>query len=180
MIDVEIDYHNLQQLFVELEPKRRLQALKSAYRKEATRVRKVAIKNLRGSGLRNSKDLEKGIRTRLLKNKAGIQVTVGTKKANKRGKGESGFHTNRFGQKKPILLWAELGTAERKTKSGGGILGILRRRAARKRKSHRTGRMRRYGFMEKTNLEVRDTVTNNIRKNIVESVIKISQKYGCK
>ena len=179
MIEVAYDDSRLQQLFVELEPKRRLQALKGAYRKEADRVRKVAINNLRSSGIKSSKDLEKGIRRIVFKKKAGFRVTVGTKKANKRGKGESGFHTNRFGQKKPILLWAELGTAERKTKSGGGIGSIFRRRAARKRKSHPTGRMRRYGYLGKTRSVLGD-VTNNIRKNIVESFIKTAQKYGCK
>lgn len=181
MVDLEYDDRNLQQLFVELQPKRRLQAIKGAYRKEANRVKKVAINNLRSSGLKSSKDMEKGIRAIVFKKKAGFRVTVGTKKANKKGKGEYGYHTNRQGLKKPVLIWAELGTAERQTKSGGGILGgLFSRRASRKRKSHRTGRMKRYGFMAQTRASVSSEVTENIRKNIVESVHKVSQKYGAK
>lgn len=177
MVELEYDDRNLQQLFVELQPKRRLQAIKGAYRKEANRVKKVAINNLRSSGLRSSKDMEKGIRAIVFKKKAGFRVTVGTKKANKKGKGEYGYHTNRQGLKKPVLIWAELGTAERQTKASGGLFF---RRVARKRKSHRTGRMKRYGFMAQTKASVSSEVTENIRKNIVESVHKVSQKYGAK
>ena len=39
---IDYDDKNLQQLFAELEPKRRLQAIKGGFRKEANKVRKVA------------------------------------------------------------------------------------------------------------------------------------------
>ena len=68
------------------------------------------------------------------------------KRAGKNGKGEAGFHTNRQGLKKPVLIWVEEGTKERKTKSNGG------KRAARRRSAHSTGRMRRYGFMSRPNV----------------------------
>ena len=180
MKQLDYDDSRLQQLFAELEPKRRLQAMKGAFRKEADRVRKVAVNNLRGSGLRSSKELEKGIRRVVFKKAAGFRVTVGTKRANKAGKGEAGFHTNRRGLKKPILIWAEDGTKERKTKNGGGILGFFTRRAARKRSAHRTGKMKRYGFMSRTLEGTRESVTNNVRNNVVENIKKISAKYGCK
>lgn len=180
MRELDYDDSKLQQLFAELEPKRRLQALKGAFRKEANRIRKIAVNNLRSSGLRSDKDLEKGIRGKVFKRVAGFGVTIGTKKANKKGKGEAGFHTNRRGLKKPILIWAEDGTKERKTKNGGGILGFFTRRAARKRSAHRTGKMKRYGFMSRTLEGTRESVTNNVRNNVVESIRKISEKYGCK
>lgn len=172
-----IDYNdeNLQRLFAELEPKRRLQAIKGGFRKEANQVRKTAINNLRSS-IQSNKDLEKGVRAILFKRKAGFRVTVGTKRAGKNGKGEAGFHTNRQGLKKPILIWAEEGTEERKTKPKQGT----RRRAARLRASHRTGRMKRYGFMAQTLTSVRDTVTNNIHEMVAENVQKVAEKYGCK
>lgn len=170
---VAYDDRNLQQLFAELEPKRRLQAIKGGFRREANKVRKTAINNLRGS-IRSDKDLERGVRAIVFKRKAGFRVTVGTKKAGKNGKGEAGFHTNRQGLKKPVLIWAEEGTGERKTKSGGG------RRAARRRAAHRTGRMRRYGFMSQTLNDVRDTVTADIHDMVTENVLKTAQKYGCK
>ena len=172
-----IDYNdeNLQRLFAELEPKRRLQAIKGGFRKEANQVRKTAINNLRSS-IQSNKDLEKGVRAIVFKRKAGFRVTVGTKRAGKNGKGEAGFHTNRQGLKKPVLIWAEEGTAERKTKPKQGT----RRRAARLRASHRTGRMKRYGFMAQTLTSVRDTVTNNIHEMVAENVQKVAEKYGCK
>lgn len=172
-----IDYNdeNLQRLFAELEPKRRLQAIKGGFRKEANQVRKTAINNLRSS-IQSNKDLEKGVRSILFKRKAGFRVTVGTKRAGKNGKGEAGFHTNRQGLKKPILIWAEEGTEERKTKPKQGT----RRRAARLRASHRTGRMKRYGFMAQTLNSVRDTVTDNIHKMVTENIEQVAKKYGCK
>ena len=173
--DIDYDDRNLQQLFADLEPKRRLQAVKGGFRKEANRVRKTAINNLRSS-IRTDKDLEKGVRAIVFKRKAGFRVTVGTKKAGKNGKGEAGFHTNRQGLKKPILIWAEDGTEERKTKPKQGT----RRRAARLRASHRTGRMKRYGFMAQTLSSVRDTVTVNIHEMVTENVQKVAKKYGCK
>lgn len=170
----EIDYddRNLQQLFAEMEPKRRLQALKGGFRREANQVRKTAINNLRSS-IRSDKDLEKGVRAIVFKRKAGFRVTVGTKRANKKGQGAAGFHTNRQGLKKPILIWAEDGTKERKTKSSGG------KRAARKRSAHRTGRMKRYGFMSQTLNDVRNTVTADIQDMVITNVQKVAKKYGC-
>lgn len=172
-----IDYNdeNLQRLFAELEPKRRLQAIKGGFRREANQVRKTAINNLRSS-IQSNKDLEKGVRAIVFKRKAGFRVTVGTKRAGKNGKGEAGFHTNRQGLKKPVLIWAEEGTAERKTKPKQGT----RRRAARLRASHRTGRMKRYGFMAQTLTSVRDTVTANIHEMVTDNVKRIAEKYGCK
>ena len=173
--DIDYDDRNLQQLFADLEPKRRLQAVKGGFRKEANRVRKTAINNLRSS-IRTDKDLEKGVRAIVFKRKAGFRVTVGTKKAGKNGKGEAGFHTNRQGLKKPILIWAEDGTEERKTKPKQGT----RRRASRLRSSHSTGRMKRYGFMAQTLSSTRETVTENIHKMVTENVEKVAKKYGCK
>lgn len=172
-----IDYNdeNLQRLFAELEPKRRLQAIKGGFRREANQVRKTAINNLRSS-IQSNKDLEKGVRAIVFKRKAGFRVTVGTKRAGKNGKGEAGFHTNRQGLKKPVLIWTEEGTKERRTKSKKGT----RRRAARLRASHRTGRMKRYGFMAQTLTSVRDTVTANIHNMVTENVQKVAEKYGCK
>jgi hypothetical protein len=172
---LDYDDGNLQQLFADLEPKRRIQALKGGFRKEANKVRKTAVNNLRSS-LHSNKDLEKGVRAIVFKRKAGFRVTVGTKRANKDGKGEAGYHTNRQGLKKPILIWAEMGTAERKTKPKQGT----RRRAARLRSSHKTGRMRKYGYMEQTLNDVRDTVTADIHEMVTESVERVAKKYGCK
>ena len=173
--NVAFDDRNLQQLFAEMEPKRRLQALRGGFRREANQVRKTAINNLRSS-IRSNKDLEQGVRAVVYKRSAGFRVTIGTKRAGKNGKGEAGFHTNRQGLKKPVLIWAEAGTQERQTKRKQGT----RRRAGRMREQHRTGRMKRYGFMEQTLNSVRDTVTADIHNLVLDNVEKIAKKYGCK
>lgn len=155
-----------------MDAKQRLKALKGAFRKEANRVRKTALNNLRGS-IRTDKDMEKGVRAIVFKQKAGFRVTIGTKRATKAGGKEYGFHKNRQGLKKPILIWAEEGTEERRTKSKTRIF-------VRSRKGHPTGRMKRYGFMRQTRDEVADSVNDSLHNEIVTSVTKIAEKYGCK
>lgn len=171
--DIRYDDGNLQRLFAELEPRRRAQALRGGFRNAANKVRKKAVGNLR-EAIHTDRDLEKGVRAIVFKQQAGFRVTIGTKKAGKNGKGEAGMHTNRRGLKKPVLIWAEEGTKDRKTKSSGG------KRAARYRAAHRTGRMPKYGFMAKTKAEMRESVTADIRKMVVENVERVARKYGCK
>lgn len=169
----QYDDTQLQKLFAEMDVKHRKRALKGAFRREANQVRRTAINNLRSS-LHSNRDLEKGIRAIVFKKAAGFRVTIGTKKANRKtGKGEKGMHINRQGLKKPVLIWAEGGTEQRKTKTKTRVF-------VRKRRGHNTGRMKRYGFMRKTQTDVRDKVTADLRNEIVESVTKTANKYGCK
>lgn len=169
----QYDDTQLQKLFTEMDVKHRKRALKGAFRREANQVRRTAINNLRSS-LHSNRDLEKGIRAIVFKKAAGFRVTIGTKKANRKtGKGEKGMHINRQGLKKPVLIWAEGGTEQRKTKTKIRVF-------VRERRGHNTGRMKRYGFMRKTQTDVRDKVTADLRNEIVESVTKTANKYGCK
>lgn len=169
----QYDDTQLQKLFTEMDVKHRKRALKGAFRREANQVRRTAINNLRSS-LHSNRDLEKGIRAIVFKKSAGFRVTIGTKKANRKtGKGEKGMHINRQGLKKPVLIWAEGGTEQRKTKTKTRVF-------VRERRRHNTGRMKRYGFMRKTQTDVRDKVTADLRNEIVESVTKTANKYGCK
>lgn len=170
---LQYDDSNLEKLFTAMEPKRRMKALKGAFRREANRVRKTALNNLRGA-IRTDKDLESGVRAIVFKRKAGFRVTIGTKKADKNGKGERGMHLNRRGLKKPVLIWAEGGTKRRKSKKAtrypiGGRWSTGRTR----------GHMRRYGFMAKTLTQVRDSVTDDLHKEVINSITKEAKKYGC-
>ena len=170
--DISYDDANLQRLFAEMDPKQRLKALKGAFRREANQVRKTALNNLRGS-IRTDKDLESGIRVIVFKKTAGFRVTIGTKRATRAGGKDYGYHKNRQGLKKPVLIWAEEGTEARQTKSRTRIF-------ARSRKGHSTGKMKRYGFMRKTASDVRDSVTDHLRTEVINNVQKIADKYGCK
>lgn len=109
----------------------------------------------------------------MYKRDAGFRVTVAARAARMNGKGERSMHKNRRGLKKPVLLWAENGTERRFTKSNG-------RRALRKGKGHATGRMRRYGFMDKTRREVSASIPEVLKKDLADSVNTIAKKYGCK
>lgn len=177
-MDYKYDDTNLQKLFMELEPKRRTQALKSGFRREANQVRKTAVNNLRSSGIRTDREMETGVRAIVFKQQAGFRVTVGTAHRRGRGKGTLyGFHKNRRGEVKPILMWAELGTAERRTKSNGGKHTVMF--SERSRAAHSTGRMKSYGFMAQTLFDVRETVTENLHNEVIQSVEKVAKKYGC-
>lgn len=159
MDTIEYDDRNLQQMFAEMTTRRRSQAIRGGFRKAAAAVRRKAVANLRGC-VRSNRKLEKGIRSELTKRGAGFRVTV----ASKKGKN---MYTNRRGKTKPVLVWMEGGTKERKT------------RLSTKRKSHATGRMKRYGFMEKTLNEVRPTITSMVQGMVIDNVKRIAKKYGC-
>lgn len=171
------DDSNLRKLFAAMKPEQRLKALKGAFRREASRVRRVAVNNLRSS-LHGDAQLEKGIRAIVFKRKAGFRVTIGTKRANKKGKGERGYYISRSRRGKPgatgkpVLIWAEEGTDSRRTKSKTRVFTRLR-------KGHSTGRMKRYGFMRKTLSEVQDGVTVSLQNEIIDNVQKTAKKYGC-
>lgn len=162
----------LQRLFAELDTKQRLKALKGAFRREANRVRKTALNNLRGS-IRSDRDLERGVRAVVFKRKAGFRVTIGTKKAGKSGK-EYGFHINRKGLKKPVLIWAEAGTKWRKSKKATRYMAGGKWRTGATR-----GFMKRYGFMQKTLTDVRGSVTNSLHNEVINSVKEVAKKHGC-
>ena len=167
---IQYDDTNLQRLFAELDPKRRRQALRAGFRKEAQKVRKVAVSNLRSSGIRTDRDLERGIRALVFKQQLGFRVTIGTSNGAKK----AGYHKNRQGLEKPVLLWAEGGTVQRQTKSNG------KRRFVRLRSSHPTGAMPAYNFMTDTKTQTETGITEDLRTTVAEQVIRISRKYGCK
>lgn len=173
------DDRELTALFEDLSPTERLKALRGGFTKAANYVRRQARKNLRtatntkGNTLHNADKLGRGIRRLVWKQKLGFRVTVGT------GKKDQGMHTNQRGLKKPVLMWAESGTVERETKS-------TRRFYSRKKKGafyegkHSTGKMHRYGFMEKTLSEVQDKVSDMLHDSIITRIKKIAEKHGCK
>lgn len=169
------DDSGLQGLFEDLAPKQRVKALRGAFRREANRVRRAAINNLHGS-IGGDKELDKGVRAIVFRRKAGFRVTIGTRRANKKGKGERGYYISRkrrgkpYAAGKPVLIWAEEGTAWRRTRGRG----FLKRRGG-----HSTGRMKRYGFMRKTLSEVRGSVTGTLHKEIIDQLKKAAKKNGC-
>ena len=182
---VQYDDTQLQKLFSELSEKERAKALKGAFRAQARALRKAAVNNLRSS-LNSNPELEKGVRALVFKRQLGFRVTVGTVlKWNKDHTGyatKKGFYMNRQGLEKPVLIWAEEGTKERRTK--GQRAWYRTKRGQRRRRymyngAYR-GRMRRYGFMEKARDQMAGTVTRELQDSIRTYVTKTAQKHGCK
>lgn len=174
------DDRNLQKLFAELQPKHRRQALKGAFRRAATKVKRTAINNLR-SCVNSTPELEKGVRALVWKRRGGFRVTVGTKSANKAGKGEQGFYQSRRqrpkngkGRKYPVLLWLEDGTKVRKSKSD-----TLYKIGDRWITGRKRGFIKRYGFMRKTKNQVSSTITETVKSEIIDNVTRVAKKYGC-
>ncbi len=162
---MEYNDEQLQRMFAELDPKRRNQALRGAFRMEANKLRKAAVSSLR-SKMNSNADLEKGVRALVFKQQLGFRVTVGTVNRKSRRNGNiqtKGYHTNRFGQEKPVLIWAEDGTKQRRTKSHDA----------------NTGRMPRYGFIVEARDQVGPTVTKDIQENLRAYTVKVAKKYGC-
>lgn len=172
--NTKYDDTNLHRLFAEMDVKQRLQSLKGAFRREANNVRKAAVNNLR-SCVNSNVRLEKGIRAFVLKRSAGFSVTVAPKKSAKKQEIDS-YASRRRGILKSyglVDLWLETGTKERKTKTATKVW-------TRGHKGHRTGRIRRYGFMRQTASQVRASVTENLRTELINSTKKIASKYGCR
>lgn len=180
---LDFDDSVLRQLVADLEPKRRLRAIRGGIRKEAKRVQKYAILRLKSSGLRVGDNMEKGIRALTFKRRAGFRVTAKARGANRKGKGEAGMYTNRYGYKKPVLHFAESGTAERKTRGSIGLIKSLligRKRRKSLRAAHPTGRMKAYKFMASAIDYMNNTTIENVQILILGELKKAAKKYGGK
>ena len=163
-------------LLSELSPKELKKALRKALRRQAAEARKTAVASLRSSSLKvrgKRTDLERGIRS-FIYNPAratGFMITVKARGASRNGKGEKGMHTNRFGLKKPVLMWAEDGTEPRRTKS-------RTRHHTRRRSTHRTGRMPAYGILKKAETDMYRQVEDGLTAQLEKAVEEAARKGG--
>lgn len=177
MMKVSYDDSRLTAFFAELDPKKRKAALRGGITRTAGKVLRMARKNLstatngRGRKINTSTGLAKGIRRVVYKREAGFRVTIGTKINRKNASKNQGFHTNRRGLTKPVLIWAEEGTKPRKTRTATKFW-------TRSRKGHSTGVMTPYRFMRKTREEAQRTVPEEIKEDIRKSMTRLIRKYG--
>lgn len=124
-------------VFTALDLKEQRKALRGAMRREGNRLKKAAVANLRSSGLGQGtrQRLDKGIIVRVYPDRYGAGFMVSVKPHRKKG-----YHINRQGLEKPVLMWAEEGTKSRKTRTRSKFF-------IRQRRGHATGRMRPYRFL---------------------------------
>lgn len=160
------------ELLRQMTPKQIRNSVKRAYRAVSKEAVKVAQRNLAASGLKSSGgDLKKGIRSYTYSRGGGFLVTVKARAANRQGKGERGMHTTRKGIKKPILMWAEEGTAKRYTKSKSKWF-------VRSRSGHSTGKMPAYGFLESAEPAMFSLVEQKLTPEVEKAVEKVARKCG--
>lgn len=190
----EYDGRKLRELFGEMDEKHRLKALKSAFRAEGNKVRKIAAGNLR-SKMRSNRKLETCIRVVVSKKKPQFTVTVSPKgratRSGKNGGGRQakGYYTNRRGFSIPVLVWAEDGTKPRYTRRtagnrGGWLSGFDpmtgKRLRSKSSKGAYRGRMPAMGFMARTKVQAAPQVTDGLHEAVRAYTAKTAKKYGCK
>jgi hypothetical protein len=164
------DDSRLYALFDALSPQNRKKALKGALRSMAKKMRKNIVQELRATGIHTTPDLERGVRSMLLRRDvAGFRVTVGERRGSSNGRTKArGYYISRHakpGSKgRPILRWLDTGTTSRTTK----------------RSKRSTGSIRPGSFVDKGVNRTKPTLTNDTRQAIFDYILKTSQKYGCK
>ena len=174
------DDTQLRKLYGQLSEEQRGKALKGAMRREARKFRsKVAHTLATTPGGRRGRpldidegDAEEHIRARVFKKALGFQVSIYARKGRKWG-----YHHNRHGDDKPILMWAEGGTDQRRTKSNAGK--HRRTWTWRLRRGHNTGRMQAYRFMSITRDREKDNVSASLQDEFRKYVTTTAKRYGC-
>ena len=184
-----------QYLLRQMDGKEIKKSLRGAIRAEAKKAQKIAQSYLGTSGLEvkgNTGDWKKGIRTYIYNpSKAtGFMVTVKARAASRKtGKGEKSMHQNRKGFKKPVLMWAEEGTLQRKrggkrvrannahntAKAQGRIGGAWQYV---RRGGISTGKMQPYGFLEKATPEMFQAVEAGLTPEVGKAVENVAKKCG--
>lgn len=167
-------------VFNALDLKAQRKAIRGAMRKEGNRVRTEAVNNLASAGIGQGTNtqLSKGIYVRVYPAKygCGFMVTV-------KPHGEKGIHTNRFGKKKPVLMWAEDGTDLRHVGKITKTYKVTSRYSGRKIRHHNRGggsrgKMQRYGFLAKTEAEVTSKVETNLFSDFQKNIEKAAKKQN--
>jgi len=121
-------------LFSALDLKERRKAMRTATRRVGAEARATAAGEIAASGLGHGtrRAIAKSLRLRVYPARYGLGFMITTKPH-----GKEGYHKNRQGKEKPILMWAQEGTQSRTT------------RGTRSRSRHATGSMPAYRFLQR-------------------------------
>lgn len=87
-------------------------------------------------------------------------------------RGTKGFHRNRFGKEKPVLMWAADGTKDRWSRKS---YNSRKYKVIRKKNM---GRMTRYEYVTKAERPATEHVERNLLKKVDEAVLKAAKKAG--
>lgn len=149
--------------------KRDLKAsLKGAYRMTGKEILQIARQKLMASGIAHASSLKKDIRLRVYPRGGGFMITV-----KPHGKTQ-GYHTNRFGLQKPVVMWAEEGTKYRFPRKGGYVAktdkGYFR--------VTKMGKMPAYHFLDDAERMAPPIIERDMGKAIGSSVMQRAAKKG--
>ncbi len=165
--------------FRALDMKEQRRAARSAVAREARlalRETKAAITRS-GLGKGASRPVTDGLRIRVYPPRYGLGYIVTTKPRN--GKG---FHLNRQGKEKPVLMWAAEGTVWRYTRQRfaepTGVRKLFGLRGRRVSKSHATGAMPSYGFMPAAEARVAPGAGERMAAELEKNVYKRLRANG--
>lgn len=176
---MQVFEHSFKQLFDQLSPKEQRKAMAVAMRREANALKKAAQANVRTSGLNTRTRVDKGIYSRVYPKRYGLGFMVSVKPHG----GKKGIHRNRYGREKPVLMFAEEGTKPRNVgpRIGGSSSFRKGKYANRKwrdykRSGHSTGKMPKYGFMEKTEQTETQGIEQRLWTNFERNVTNAADK----
>ena len=145
----------------------RIKAIKKSSMNYARKVRRVAAGFMVASGWRNSRAMTRIIRAKPLRRGVGYVISV-----RPRGnKGSKGFYKNSRGDKKPVPMWMDEGTRNRRTKNNIRILGASR-------SAHSTGSTEAVGFMEKADIATTSQYISALVKDYEKQIKKLVRKHG--
>lgn len=145
-------------------------ALKGAYRTVGKEVLRIARDRLMQSGMAHASKLKKDIRLRVYPRGGGFMITV-------KPHGKQGYHVNRFGLQKPVLMWAEEGTTVRYVRKGGGQVAQLGDGKWRTL-GRRRGQMPAYHFLDGVEAQGAPIIEKDMGTSLEEAVMKRARKMG--
>ncbi|MCM1029736.1 MAG: hypothetical protein NC342_08900 [Pseudoflavonifractor sp.] len=157
--EVEADLRTLLRLMT---PRQMGQAWKNALAAQCRKIRKVAVRGFRESGLRNRGKMIKAFRSSVRRDLTGFSVKITPTKRN-----ADSCYVNRRGQRKPVVLWADTGTHNRF-------------RTGAKKGRYSLGATPAHGFMAKARADlprVASEMEAEVRKRAAKAAAKTIKKY---
>ena len=146
--------------------------LMSSRLKTGNEILTIARQRLMSSGIAHASKLKKGIRLRVYPRGGGFMITV-------KPHGKQGYHVNRFGLEKPVLMWAEEGTKERMIRhlmSDGKH--VVRIEGRYRRVGAFTGKMPAYHFLDGVYEQGVQILNRDIPSNLENSVMRKAGRLG--
>jgi hypothetical protein len=156
-----------------LSTKEQRNSLKVANRKAAKKTLQIAKEELNGAkfGKGTRQPLSNGLRSRVYSRGGGFMITTKPYKT-------KGFHINRQGLEKPILMWLTDGADGKSAGTKGRYTKSRTKVFARKRKGHYTGVIKSDPYLTRAESRATPIVEESIYNDLRENVEKRLRQKG--